>query len=136
MGRRSCRGPSPACAIPSKGRTMSLLSKYCEVDLFALREAGLRAFKPSEVISTYSLEYFVEYTTLCADEHCKECAAQRFHPGIHFLWNVRKYGLPTRGNLGRWARQHEFYALPAEIMVIRAAIRRCNTGEVICDFMY
>jgi hypothetical protein len=107
--------------------TPRLISNYKAVDLFQLRQAGNRSHPVDSPYSTFSLEYYVEYTTMCS--------ALKFHPGIRHKWNVLKDGFPTPHNLRKWCREHDQKAEEAghELLTVKAALRRCSNGEVMAE---
>jgi hypothetical protein len=104
-----------------------LISNYKAVDLFQLRQGGYGQHPVDSPYSTYSLEYYVEYTTMCSD--------LRYHTGIRHKWNVVKDGFCNRGNLQKWCREHEHVAHngKVELLVVVAALRRCSNGEVMAE---
>lgn len=104
-----------------------LISNYKAVDLFQLKQAGNKPHPVDSPYSTYSLEYYVEYTTMCG--------ALRFHPGIRHKWNVLKDGFPTRANLRKWCNAHDATAEAAnvELLTVKACLRRCSNGEVMAE---
>jgi hypothetical protein len=107
--------------------TSPLLSNYDAVVLMGLREAGNKPFNPKSTLSTYALEYFVEYTTLND--------ALRYNPGLRHPWNVLKDGFPTSGNLATWSRNHELHARDCgvNILVCAASLYRSSNGEKVAE---
>lgn len=104
-----------------------LISNYKAVDLFQLRQAGNRPHPVDSPYSTYSLEYYVEYTTMCG--------ALKLHSGIRHKWNVLTNGFPSKGNLRKWCAEHDntAYRAGVELLTVKACLRRCSNGEVMAE---
>lgn len=108
--------------------SIQLISNYSAVQTLELREAGtLRAHPQVRVLSTHSLEYYVEYTNLTS--------GMRMCAGLQHRWNVLKDGFPTPHNLRAWCRAHEQLSEGAGDMflTVHACLRRCSTGEVVAE---
>lgn len=105
-----------------------LIGNYPAVDLFALREAGLKPHPEDAPYSTYSLEYYVEYSRLDGDG--------KVHHGLRHKWNVTKDGFPTKANMRKWCDGHDrlAWSRDIELLTVKASLRRCSNGEVMAEW--
>jgi hypothetical protein len=116
--------------MPLEGDTMHtqprLASNYAAIQFWQSREmTGPRAHQPNTRISTFQLDYYVEYVNM--DENGK------FHTGLKHVWNCQKDGFPSAHALRKFMARKDVQnaASNAELITVMGFIRRTDTGEVV-----
>jgi hypothetical protein len=103
-----------------------LTSNYAAIQFWQSREmTGPRAHMPNSRISTFQLDYYVEYVNMSADG--------KFHTGLKHLWNCAKDGFPSAVTLRKFMARKDAKnaACGAELITVMGFIRRVSDGAVV-----